>query len=141
MSIAIDSKRLGVHKVVEALHGSDEPHLLTGEQYRESLRDGRRVVGADGQDIDDVTTHPATSVVNTIGRVLDMQFDAETRDVLTYIDADGGRRAVGWQVPTTREHLWAKRDSTRQITLETLGMYGRPPDYGPMMSLGILGVI
>ena len=27
------------------------------------------------------------------------------------------------------------------ITLETLGMYGRPPDYGPLMSMGFLAVI
>ncbi len=141
MSIAIDAKRLGIHKVVEALEGSDDPHLLNGEQYKRSLQDGRRIVAADGQDIGDVTNHPATAAVNTIARVLDKQFDPETRDVLTYVDEDGARRAVGWQVPTTREHLWAKRDSTRQITLETLGMYGRPPDYGPMMSLGFLGVI
>ena len=44
-------------------------------------------------------------------------------------------------MPTTQDHLWAKRDVDRQITLETLGMYGRPPDYGPMMSMGFLGVI
>ncbi|MDX6553516.1 MAG: 4-hydroxyphenylacetate 3-monooxygenase [Gaiellales bacterium] len=141
MSIATDAKRLGIDKVVEALEGSADPHLLTGDQYRQTLRDGRRVVSASGEEIEDVTTHPATTAVNSIARVLDLQFDPATRDTLTYVDEDGARRAVGWQVPTTKEHLWAKRDSTRRITLETLGMYGRPPDYGPMMSLGFLAVI
>ncbi len=133
--------RLGIDRVVAALDGSADPHLLTGDQYRQSLRDGRRVISSSGEEIEDVTNHPATSAVHTIAHVLDMQFDPATRDVLTYVDEDGGRRAVGWQVPTTQDHLWAKRDSTRQITLETLGMYGRPPDYGPMMSMGFLGII
>ena len=73
---------------------------------------------------------------------MDLQLDSKTRDKLTYVDTDtNARRAVGWQVPTTQEHLWAKRESTRTITLETLGMFGRPPDYGPMMAIGFLGVI
>ena len=141
MSIAGDAKRLGIEKVVEALDGSADPHLLTGDRYKQSLRDGRRVISGSGEDIQDVTNHPATSAVETIAHALDKQFDPATQDVLTYVDEDGARRAVGWQVPTTQDHLWAKRDSTRQITLETLGMYGRPPDYGPMMSMGFLGVI
>jgi 4-hydroxyphenylacetate 3-monooxygenase len=137
----LDYERLRIDKVVNALREGEEPHLLSGEQYKESLRDGRRVVAATGEDIEDLTTHPDTRAVHTIGRVLDLQFDAKTRDALTYVDEDGGRRAVGWQVPTTKEHLWAKREATRLITLETLGMYGRPPDYGPMMALGFLATI
>jgi 4-hydroxyphenylacetate 3-monooxygenase len=141
MSIAIDPDRLGVKKVADALEGSEEPHLLTGDQYRASLRDGRRVVSANAEEIEDVTDHPATSVVNTIAHLLDMQHDSATQDVLTYVGDDGARRAIGWQVPIKREHLWAKRNATRMITLETLGMYGRPPDYGPLMSMGFLAVI
>ncbi|HZX54894.1 MAG TPA: 4-hydroxyphenylacetate 3-hydroxylase N-terminal domain-containing protein, partial [Ilumatobacteraceae bacterium] len=89
MSIATDAKRLGIDKVVEALDGSADPHLLTGDQYRQTLRDGRRVVSASGEEIEDVTTHPATTAVNSIARVLDLQFDPATRDTLTYVDEDG----------------------------------------------------
>jgi 4-hydroxyphenylacetate 3-monooxygenase len=141
MSTAIDAGRLGVQKVVEALDGSPEPHLLTGDQYRASLRDGRRIISANAEEIEDVTDHPATSAVNTLADIFDMQHDPAKRDVLTYLGDDGARRAIGWQVPTKREHLWAKRDATRAITLETLGMFGRPPDYGPLMSMGFLAVI
>jgi len=136
-----DYERLRLDKVAAALAEGDEPHLMNGEQYKQSLRDGRRVVTSQGEEIADVTSHPDTRAVNTIARVLDRQFDPATQDALTYIDEDGARRAVGWQVPTTRDHLWAKRESTRIITLETLGMYGRPPDYGPMMAIGFLGTI
>ena len=137
----IDYERLRIGRVVEALAEGTEPHLLSGEQYKASLRDGRRIVDSAGNEIEDVTTHPDLAAVNTLGRVMDLQFDPEARDAVTYVDDAGARRAVGWQVPTKQEHLWAKRDAARRITLETLGMYGRPPDYGPMMAMGFLSVI
>jgi 4-hydroxyphenylacetate 3-monooxygenase len=137
----LDYERLRIDKVVDALREGEEPHLLNGDQYRQSLEDGRRVVASSGEDIESISTHPDTRAVHTIAHVLDLQFDPKTREALTYVDDDGARRAVGWQVPTTKEHLWAKRESTRLITLETLGMYGRPPDYGPMMALGFLATI
>jgi 4-hydroxyphenylacetate 3-monooxygenase len=126
-----------------ALHGSPEPHLLDAECYRASLRDGRRVIDSTGAVIDDVTAHPhLRRTVDTIGRVMDLQHDPATRDAVTYVDEQTGtRRAVGWQVPTTKDHLYAKRDSIRAVTRETLGVYGRPPDYGPAMALGFLGII
>ncbi len=141
MTQAAKAKRLGIHKIVEVLAKGPEPHLLGGAQYKESLRDGRRVVDSRGEVIEDVTTHPDLRAVNTLARVMDLQLDPRSRDLLTYVGDDGQRRAVGWQIPTTKQHLYAKRDGARRITLETLGMYGRPPDYGPMMSLGFLGVM
>jgi 4-hydroxyphenylacetate 3-monooxygenase/chlorophenol-4-monooxygenase component 2 len=141
MAQVTDYERLRIHKVAEVLREGDEPHLMTGEQYKASLRDGRRVVDSSGTEIEDLSDHPDTRAVHTVGRVLDLQFDPKTRDAVTYVDRDGGRRAVGWQVPTTQDHLWAKREACRLITLETLGMFGRPPDYGPMMALGFLACV
>src|SRR6476620_5717369 len=116
-------------KLEEALAFGSEPHLLNGEQLKASLRDGRRVIDSTGAEIEDVTTHPHLArTADTLGRVMDLQFAPETRDVTTYLDeATGTRRAVGWQVPTTKDHLYAKRDSVRAVTRETLGVYGRPP--------------
>jgi len=131
----------GFDSVREALRTGKEPHLLSGEQYMDSLRDGRRVVDGTGREVEDVTAHPDLAAAGTIARVMDLQFSPESQDAVTYVAEDGGRRAVGWQVPTEQRHLWAKRESNRRITLETLGMYGRPPDYGPMMAIGFLGVI
>jgi aromatic ring hydroxylase len=132
-----------VDKVVEALAGGDEPHLLTGKQYLESLADGRRVVASDGTEIDNVAEHPVTrAAAETFGRVMDLQFDPEHRDVVTYVDPESGqRKARGWQVPTTREDLNLKREQIGITTRQTLGMFGRPPDYGPAMSLGFLAII
>ena len=125
------------------LADGSEPHLLTGEQYKQTLRDGRRVLDCTGAVVEDVTTHPhLRRTVDTLAGVMDLQFDPATRDVVTYVDEETGtRRAIGWQVPTTKDHLYAKRQAIKAITGQTLGMYGRPPDYGPAMALGFLGII
>ncbi|MGH2970261.1 MAG: 4-hydroxyphenylacetate 3-hydroxylase N-terminal domain-containing protein [Solirubrobacteraceae bacterium] len=126
----------------DSLSGGREPHLLDRDAYARSLMDGRRVVDCNGEDIDDVTAHPhLRATVETLGGVLDLQHAPETRETVTYVAEGGTRRAVGWQVPTKQEHLWAKREAIGAITRETLGMFGRPPDYGPAMALGFLGII
>jgi len=132
-----------VEHVAEVLREGDEPHLLTGEQYLRTLKDGRRVVASDGTEIDDVAEHPVTAAAaRTFASVMDLQFDPQWRDVVTYVDEETGqRKARGWQVPTTREHLYAKREQIGATTRQTLGMFGRPPDYGPAMSLGFLAII
>jgi 4-hydroxyphenylacetate 3-monooxygenase len=133
----------GIERPAQLLASHSEAHLLTGELYKESLRDGRRVIDSDAQEVDDVTTHPhLRRTVDTLARVMDLQFDPAMRDVVTYVDeATGTRRSVGWQVPTRKEHLHAKREAIGAVTMETLGMFGRPPDYGPAMALGFLGII
>jgi aromatic ring hydroxylase len=130
-------------KVAEVLADGEEPHLLTGEQYLRTLNDGRRVIASDGTEIENVAEHPDTSAAaRTFGRVMDLQFNPETRDSVTYVDEETRqRKALGWQVPTTKEHLYAKREQIGVTTRETLGMFGRPPDYGPAMTLGFLAII
>ena len=133
---------VGLHQVKEVLKTGAEPHLMTGEQYKESLRDGRRIVDANGQLIEDVTVHPQLArAVDNIAGLFDLQFDPQVRDRLTYVEpGDGGRYAVGWQVPTEKEHLRRKHEALRIMTLKTLGIFGRPPDYGSMMALGFLAI-
>lgn len=135
-----DPKRLRIDKVTDQLDAAGG-HLMTGAQYKASLRDGRRIISSQGEEIDDVTTHPDLRAVNTLAGIQDAQFEPAHQDTLTYVADDGGRRAIGWQIPTTREHLFAKREATRFITQRTMGMYGRPNDYGPMMALGFLSTI
>lgn len=136
----IDVERLRIAKVAEQLERSGG-HLLTGDQYKASLRDGRRIITSQGEEIEDVSNHPDLRAVETLAGIQDAQFDEASRDTLTYIGEDGGRRAIGWQVPRTREDLLAKRSATRFITQRTMGMYGRPNDYGAMMALGFLSTI
>lgn len=134
---------IGLHKVKEVLKAGSEPHLMSGAQFKASLRDGRRVLDSRGQFIDDVTRHPQLArAVDTVGSVFDMQLSPQHRDVVTYKEpADGQRYAIGWKVPTEKEHLRQKLEALRAITFKTLGVFGRPPDYGSAMAMGFLAVL
>ena len=134
---------LGLHTPKDVRKKGQEPHLLTGAQYKESLRDGRQVMDSNGKMIEDVTKHPHLArAVDNIAELFDDQFDPETRDTVTYVNPEDGKRyAVGWQVPRSKEDLRKKRETLRLNTYRTLGIFGRPPDYGSMMALGFLAVI
>ncbi|QTG81734.1 4-hydroxyphenylacetate 3-hydroxylase N-terminal domain-containing protein [Arthrobacter crystallopoietes] len=131
-----------MRNVQEILNQGTEPHLLSGAQYLESLRDGRRVIDSQGKEIPDVTEHPTTGPsAHTFASVMDMQFDEKYRNTLTYLDDAGDRRARGWHIPRNKEDLFLKREQIGATGERTLGMFGRPPEYGPAMSLGFLAII
>ena len=60
--------------------------IRTGDQYRESIRDGREV-WIDGERVEDVTTHPAFKpIVDVRARIYDMAHEEATRDAMSYVD-------------------------------------------------------
>ena len=64
--------------------------IRTGDEYRESIRDGREV-WMNGERIADVTAHPAFKpLVDVRARIYDMAHDPATRDLMSYADTDGG---------------------------------------------------
>lgn len=132
----------GLAKLKEVLGRGAEPHLMTGEQYKESLRDGRRVVDCNGRLIEDVPNHPHLKrAVDLVAETFDAQFDPATRDITTFVDEQTGKRyATGWQVPTKPEHLRRRRETLRLSTRKTLGVFGRPPDYGSTWAMGFLSI-
>ena len=112
--------------------------LRDGDAYRASLRDGR-AVWSQGERIDDVTEDPALGAgIDLVAETFDAQFDDELRDVTTFVDPDGRRVSRSWQIPTTVEDLQARRRLIEYTTLLTAGTYGRPPDFGPLIALGLL---
>lgn len=116
--------------------------LKTGEQYKESLRDGRVVMTADGGLVGDVTTHPQfRDAVDNVAALYNLQHDDATRDIATFKDEESGKVASrSWQVPRTKEDLQARRELARLSTYHTLGVFGRPPDYGSFNALGLLSI-
>ncbi|MBM3540492.1 MAG: hypothetical protein FJX51_00465, partial [Alphaproteobacteria bacterium] len=116
-----------------------DSHLRTGAQFVESLKDGRRVVlGA--RTVADVTAEPALRRgIDTLAKLFDDQFDAITREATTSIEPNSGARiATGCLVPRAKADLHRHMAMIRHSTFHTFGVFGRPPDYGPVKAIGFL---
>lgn len=112
--------------------------IRTGEEYRESIRDGREV-WIDGERVEDVTTHPMFKpAVDIRARIYDMAHEAATRDIMTYVDPETGERnAIGLKLPYTREDWHAKRRAVDTVMDDVGGVVTRVGDetVGEMWSL------
>jgi 4-hydroxyphenylacetate 3-monooxygenase len=93
--------------------------IRTGEEYRDSIKDGRDI-HINGERVKDVTTHPQFKpLVDIRARIYDMQHEAATREVMTVVD-DGEVNAIGNALPYTQDDWWAKRRATDTV-METVG--------------------
>ena len=112
--------------------------IRTGGEYRESIRDGREV-WIDGERVEDVTTHPAFKpIVDVRARIYDMAHEAETQDVMTYVDPGSGERcAVGPKLPMSKDDWSAKRRAVDAVLDDIGGVVTRVGDetVGEMWSL------
>ena len=102
--------------------------LRNGREYLESLRDGR-VVYVGGEQVTDVTTHPAfRNAARSYARTFDARFEPEYRDLLT-CEEGGERYATYYLKPRTREDLERRTRANEVIADLTYGMMGRSPDF------------
>jgi 4-hydroxyphenylacetate 3-monooxygenase len=120
-------------------YGKQERKVIrTGEEYRESIRDGREV-WIDGERVEDVTTHPAFKpIVDVRARIYDLAHEDGTRDVMSYVDPDTGERCpTGSKLPLTREDWHAKRAAVDTVLDDIGGIVTRVGDetVGEMWSL------
>ncbi len=77
--------------------------IRTGEEYRESIRDGREVY-ITGEQVKDVASHPMFKpLVDVRARIYDMRHDPETKPVMTYADDAGEEHAIGLKLPHTHK--------------------------------------
>ncbi len=112
--------------------------IRTGEQYRESIRDGRDV-WIDGEKVDDITTHPAFKpIVDIRAMIYDLGHEVDTADAMTYVDGETGETcAIGSKPPLTKEDWHAKRRGVDTILDAARGVVTRVGDetVGEMWSL------
>jgi 4-hydroxyphenylacetate 3-monooxygenase len=112
--------------------------IRNGDEYRESIRDGRDV-WVNGQRVADVTTHPMFKpLVDIRARIYDMAHEDATRDIMTTMNAESGERfAIGLQLPRTREDWQAKRRAVDTVMDDIGGVVTRVGDetIGEMWSL------
>jgi 4-hydroxyphenylacetate 3-monooxygenase len=112
--------------------------IRTGDEYRESLRDGR-AVWIDGGWVEDVPAHPAFKpIVDARARIYDLAHEEPTQTVMSYIDSETGDRCpVGAKPPLTKEDWHAKRIAVDTVLDDLRGIVTRVGDetVGEMWSL------
>jgi len=117
--------------------------IRTGAEYRDSLRDGRKVwVIGEGR-VDDMTTHPATrAMVDYYVAWYDRHFDPEWQDVLLMPpDTNGERLPVAFRAPQSSDDLRRMGRSFASTLFLSAGNVTHTPAYGNLIALGILDIV
>ena len=113
---------------------------MNGEQFLDSLRDGREVY-IYGERVQDVTTHPAfRNTSRMIARLYDALHDPKHADKLLQPTdtGNGGMTQAYFKAPRNVAESVAGRDAIAEWAKITYGWLGRAPDYKAAF-LGTLG--
>jgi 4-hydroxyphenylacetate 3-monooxygenase len=111
--------------------------IRTGQQYRDSIRDGRQV-WINGERVGDVTTHPMFKpIVDVRARIYDMAHEQAHAGVMTWRDDKGENFSIGAKLPLTQDDWHAKRAAVDAVLDEVGGVVTRVGDetVGEMWSL------
>ena len=102
--------------------------LKSGNEYLESLRDGRRVyIG--NELVEDVTTHVAfRNAAKSFSLIYDLKSAPENRDVMSF-EENGDRFSTYFLMPKTDEDLKKRMETHRRIAEWSHGLLGRSPDH------------
>src|SRR5579859_7920575 len=117
--------------------------LRTGADYREALRDGRKVFVMGEGLVADVTTHPATSaMVDEYVAWYDLHFDPAWQDIL-FAPPAAGREPLAWAyfLPKTSKDLIGMGRSFAKTLFISAGNITHTPAYGHLIALGILTAV
>jgi 4-hydroxyphenylacetate 3-monooxygenase len=121
-----------------AITTDENVSVKTGEQYVESLRDGR-VVRHGGELIEDITTHPLTRAgVATLADLYEDQHRDGTRELLTYVREDGKRVTGSYMLTRTADETAHRREIVEHYSRRTFGVFGRGLDMIAMMHMGFV---
>jgi 4-hydroxyphenylacetate 3-monooxygenase len=104
---------------------------MTGQEYIESLRDGREI-WIYGERVKDVTTHPAfRNTVRMLARLYDALHEEPRKSILTTETdtGNGGYTQKFYRAQRNAEELVGARDAIAEWARVTYGWMGRSPDY------------
>ncbi|HIN46792.1 MAG TPA: 4-hydroxyphenylacetate 3-hydroxylase [Deltaproteobacteria bacterium] len=95
--------------------------IRTGNEYRESLKDGREV-WIDGERVKDLSTHPVFKpIIDVRSRMYDMAHEAQFQEQLTYRDNETDElNTIYHKPPHTRED-WHKKDMALDALIKDIG--------------------
>ena len=126
--------------MTSTIAGTQSTSPMTGDEYIESLRDGREV-WMYGERVTDVTTHPAfRNSVRMTARLYDALHDPARRKLLTAPTdtGSGGYTHRYFRAARSAQDLVGDRDAIAEWARITYGWMGRSPDYKAAF-LGTLG--
>ncbi|HLY45663.1 MAG TPA: 4-hydroxyphenylacetate 3-hydroxylase N-terminal domain-containing protein [Stellaceae bacterium] len=117
--------------------------MRTGSQYRDALRDGRKVWVMGAGWVDDVTTHPATrAMVEEYALWYDRHRDPAWREAL-WPEPGGSAEAAAWAftVPRGEADLLGMGRSFARTLFHSAGNITHDPAYGNLIALGVLATV
>jgi 4-hydroxyphenylacetate 3-monooxygenase len=114
----------------ESMPSGASRRLRTGNEYLQSLRDGRQVF-LDGERVDDVTRHPAfREAARSVARLYDIAAEPANRELMTFTSPKTGQPVLrAFQIPKSRADLCARRLFHEKWAEATFGLMGRTPDH------------
>src|SRR6266404_2753996 len=103
----------------------------TGEEYITGLKEHPREVWIDGEQVQDVTTHPALrNGVRSVAALYDMQHDPALREAMTYPSPTTGHPVgLSFLMPQSVADLERRRTMMAHWAWASCGMMGRSPDF------------
>src|SRR2546427_3985761 len=115
--------------------------IRRGEEYLESLRDGRRL-WLMGQRVEDVTTHPALAgCARSVAAVYDLQHDVAHQELLTFKSPSSGQPVSrAYQLPRSVDDLARQRHMYESLVRRAGGVAARLPQHLATVVLGLYDV-
>jgi aromatic ring hydroxylase len=115
--------------------------IRRGEEYLESLRDGRRL-WLMGQRVEDVTTHPdLAGCAHSVAAVYDLQHDPAHQGLLTMPSSTSGQRvSLAYLLPRSVDELARQRRMYEFLVRRTGGVAARLPQHLATVAIGLYDV-
>ena len=90
--------------------------LRTGQQYLDAIAKAGRRIFVDGEEVGDVTAHPAfAETARTMASLFDISSNPANRDLMTYTSPKTGEPVNRiWQLPTSVDELRQRRGAIQR---------------------------
>src|SRR5262249_20917434 len=117
---------------------SSEALMRTSKDYRDAIKDGRKIWMLGVGEIEDVTTHPLTrGMVDTYALWYDRHLDPAWQDLLT-VGEGAELRPLAYEIPRSSSDLRRLGKAVSAVALTTGGNMTHTPGYGALIALGLL---